>query len=143
MAIYYRFMGFIPKVNHDFLIRFTQIDYDREMAIIAEVDTAEGKKMIGVARIVSDAWNETAEFAIIVADSWQGEGLGSQMTDFILEVAKDMGIKKIVAFVLQANRVMLKMFEKRGFVSIKEGYGESVLELDIENTTSSYFEIQQ
>jgi acetyltransferase len=65
-SIYYRLVGYTPKVNYDLLIRFTQIDYDREVAIIAEVDAVEGKKIAGVTRIVSAAWKETAEFAIVV-----------------------------------------------------------------------------
>ncbi len=135
-SIYYRFMGYIPKVSHDFLIRFTQIDYDREMAIIAILETPQGEKMAGVARIVCDAWKEEAEFAIVVADPWQGKGLGSQLTDFILEIAADMGIQKIVALVLESNRVMLNMFEKRGF-SIKDNtYGEFLLELNLASKVS-------
>lgn len=131
-SIYYRFMGARPKVSHDFLIRFTQIDYDREMAIIAEVDTPKGKKMAGVARIVCDAWKETAEFAIVIADPWQGKGLGNQLTDFIIEIARDMGVQKIEALVFGANQVMLGMFEKRGFRIKEREYGEYFLELDLE-----------
>lgn len=130
-SIYYRFFGYVPEVNHDFLIRFTQIDYDREMAIIAEIDTDEGKKMAGVVRIVCDAWKETAEFAIVVADPWQGNGLGQQMTDFIFEIAKDMDIGKIVAYVLQTNLVMLDMLQKRGFLTNEIKSGEYFLELDL------------
>lgn len=130
-SIYYRFMGYIPKVSHDFLIRFTQIDYDREMAIIAEVDTPQGKKMAGVARVVCDAWKEEAEFAIVVADQWQGNRLGTQLTDFILEIAVDMGIQKIVASVLETNGLMLSMFEKRGFLIKEKTYGEYFLELNL------------
>ena len=137
-TIYYRFMGYRPKVSHEFFIRFTQIDYDREMAIIAEIDTADGKKMAGVARIVCDAWKETAEFAIVVADPWQGQGLGSELTDFILEIAKDMGVKKILASVLNTNQVMIKMFEKRGFVKIEQDQGESMMALELEAKSPIY-----
>ena len=72
-SLYFRFLGFKPQVTHEFLSRLNQIDYDREMAIIAEVQECQ-KKMMGVARMIADAWGETAEFAIIVADSWQGQG---------------------------------------------------------------------
>jgi acetyltransferase len=70
-----RFMGCKPTLTHTLLTRFTQIDYDREMAIVAVIEQADGRqKMIGVARIIADAWVEAAEFAIVVADDWHGEG---------------------------------------------------------------------
>lgn len=132
-SIYYRFMGYMPKVTHNTLVHLTQIDYDREMAIIAEVTTPEGKKMAGVARIVGDAWKETAEFAIVVADPWQGNGLGDEMTDYLLEIAKDMGMKKIVASVLQTNLVMVNMFLKRGFTKLEDEHGVYLMELELES----------
>lgn len=71
---YFRFLGFKPEATHEFLSRLNQIDYDREMAIIAEVEEDDRKKMVGVARIVADAWGEVAEFAILIADRWQSQG---------------------------------------------------------------------
>ena len=131
-SLYFRFFGYVPHVTHDFLTRFTHIDYDREMAIIAEVEEAGVKKMIGVVRIIADAWGENAEFAIVVADPWQGQGLGSMMMDFILDIAKDMGIAKIYASVLSSNEGMLKMFEKRGFTRRKDDFETYYLERILE-----------
>ncbi len=128
-SIYFRFFGYIPRVDHKMLIRFTQIDYDREMAIIAEIEEDGIKKMVGVVRFVSDAWNESAEYAIVVADPWQGQGLGSAMTDFILEIAKERGIGKVYAEVLSENDVMSQMLLKRGFLTKEEGMGVEYLEL--------------
>lgn len=73
-SLYFRFLGYKPQVTHDFLSRLTQIDYDREMAIIAEVEEDGQKKMAGVARIIADGWGKTAEFAILLADNWQRQG---------------------------------------------------------------------
>ncbi|MEK9181078.1 MAG: bifunctional acetate--CoA ligase family protein/GNAT family N-acetyltransferase [Patescibacteria group bacterium] len=118
----FRFFGLINEVNHQLLIRYTQIDYDREIAIIAETDENGIKKMAGVVRLIADAYNETAEFAIVVADPWQNQGLGNKFTDYILQIAREKGIKKIYAYVLEDNRVMLQMFRKRGFkVITKDG----------------------
>ncbi|HMR44634.1 MAG TPA: acetate--CoA ligase family protein, partial [Saprospiraceae bacterium] len=75
-SIYFRFFGYVPKVTHELLTRFTQIDYDREMAIVAELEEGGHKKFAGVVRLVSETLNNTAEFAIVVADPWQGQGLG-------------------------------------------------------------------
>lgn len=116
-----RFRFFTPfkDITHQLLIRYTQIDYDREIAIIAE-DTTDGKKqMTGVARFIGDPYGDTAEFAIVVADPWQQQGLGKQLMDYIIEIAKERGIKKMYAYVLPDNAKMLSMMEKHGFVLSK------------------------
>ena len=114
-SLYYRFFGYVPKVTHDFMIRMTHIDYDREMALVAEINDGKKKQMIGVVRIIADAWSESAEFAILIADPWQNKGLGSQMMDYMLEIARDKGIMKIYASVLGINTHMVRMFRERGF----------------------------
>ena len=98
------------------LVRYTQIDYDREMAIIAEHTDENGKKrMLGVVRLISDPYNETAEFAIVIGDPWHGQGLGNRFTDVILDIARDRGTRKVTASVLKDNFIMKHVFEKRGF----------------------------
>ncbi|MCB9293007.1 MAG: bifunctional acetate--CoA ligase family protein/GNAT family N-acetyltransferase [Lewinellaceae bacterium] len=131
-SLYFRFFGYVPQVTHDFLTRFTHIDYDREMAIIAEVEEAGVKKMAAVVRIISDAWGEAAEYAILVADPWQQQGLGGQMTDYIIDIAREMGIKKLYASVLAANKGMLTLFEKKGFVIEREDFDTFHAELMLE-----------
>ncbi len=132
-SLYFRFFGYVPKVTHEFLTRMTHIDYDREMALIALLEEGDKKQMIGVVRIISDAWGESAEFAILVADPWQGMGLGSRMTDYMLEIARDKGIKKIYASVLRANSNMIRMFKDRGFDLKSEDEGIYSAELDLEH----------
>ena len=131
-SLYYRFFGYVPKITHEFLIRFTQIDYDREMAIVAVVNNANGEEeMIGVVRIVGDPWGEAAEYAILVADEWQGQGLGSQMTDYILEIGKDMGLKQIYASVLSSNKGMINLFKRKGFTIEREDFETYKVELEL------------
>jgi acetyltransferase len=112
---YYRFFSTGLKVNHDFLTRFTQIDYDREIAIVAEVQEKKKRMLAGVVRIVGDPYNETAEYAIAIADPWQGLGLGNFLTDFILEIARKRGFQKIYASLLRGNNKMQHLFERNGF----------------------------
>lgn len=112
---YYRFFSTGLKVNHDFLTRFTQIDYDREIAIVAEVQEKKERMLAGVVRIVGDPFNETAEYAIAIADRWQGLGLGNFLTDYILEIAKKRGFQKIYASLLRGNSKMRTLFERNGF----------------------------
>ncbi|MCO6486756.1 MAG: bifunctional acetate--CoA ligase family protein/GNAT family N-acetyltransferase [Saprospiraceae bacterium] len=130
-SVYFRFFGYIPHVDHEFLTRFTHIDYDREMAIVAET-TIEGEKaLIGVVRIVGDNWNGDAEFAIVVADHWQRQGLGSEMTDFILEIARERGFSQIYATFLKANVAMEKLFRNKGFSISSEDAQTNTAALDL------------
>lgn len=130
-TLYFRFFGYVPKLTHEFLVRFTQIDYDREMAIVAELDVNGDKKMIGVVRVIADAWKENAEYAIVVADAWHGQGLGSLLTDYIIEIARDMGMKKITANVLSTNKSMLRLFERKGFAVKREDFEVYYAELPL------------
>ena len=115
----FRFFQLIKDITHELLVRYTQIDYDREIAIIAEVPDKGKKEMAGVVRLIADPYNETAEFAIVVADPWHNMGLGNKFTDYILEIARKRGIKKVYANVLHNNHIMLHIFRKRGFTIIK------------------------
>ncbi|NND04937.1 MAG: bifunctional acetate--CoA ligase family protein/GNAT family N-acetyltransferase [Saprospiraceae bacterium] len=138
-SLYYRFFSYSFDPSHDALTRFTQIDYDREMAIVAEVEENGIKKMAGVVRAINDAWQNSAEYAILVADPWQNQGLGSVLTDFILEISRERGIHKITAEVLNNNSHMSHILGKRGF-SVIEQYGdEAVLELDLKNEAELAF----
>ena len=112
---YFRFFGYIKDITHEMLVRYTQIDYEREMALMAEIEENGKKKMIGVVRIVKEKDNQSAEFAIVVADPWQGLGLGSKLMDLILDISKKDGLKSIYAVVLKENETMVEMFRKRGF----------------------------
>ncbi len=112
----FRFFGLIKYTAHDMLIRYTQIDYDREMAIIAEHTNEQGKKrMLGVVRLIADPNKDTAELAIVVGDPWQSLGLGSRLTDCMLEIARKKEIKKVAANVLKDNVIMKHILEKRRF----------------------------
>ncbi|MCE9613117.1 MAG: GNAT family N-acetyltransferase [Lentisphaerae bacterium] len=111
----FRFFQLVKNVTHEMLVRYTQIDYDRELAIIAEVNDGGQRKMAGVVRIIADPYNETAEFAIVVADPWQNQGLGNIFTDYILELARKRGVNQVYATFLRDNHVMKHLFEKRKF----------------------------
>ncbi len=116
-----RFRFFSPiKESHEMLARYTQIDYDREIAIIAELTEGGKKRMAGVVTIIADPYNETAEYAIIIGDPWHGQGLGTIMTRYILEIARNRGIKKVVAYVLEDNDAMLRLFDKFRFTRRRE-----------------------
>ena len=72
--------------------------------------------MAGVVRIIGDQYNETAEYAIVIADPWHNLGLGNKFTDYILDIAKARGIQKVYASVMPDNHIMVHMFRKRNFI---------------------------
>jgi len=115
----FRFFGPV-KESHEMLARYTQIDYDRELAMIAELSEGDRKRMAGVVRLIADPYNETAEYAIVIGDPWHGQGLGTIMTRYILEIARLRGIQKVYAYVLEDNASMLNLFKKFNFSFCKE-----------------------
>jgi acetyltransferase len=130
----FRFFGPV-KETHEMLVRYTQIDYDREIAIIAVLTEGGRQRMAGVVRLIADPYNETAEYAIVIGDPWQGQGLGTIMTRYILEIARNRGIKKVYAYVLEDNAGMLQLFNKFRFTRRREEDFYRV-ELDLEPVTA-------
>src|SRR4029077_18406088 len=102
------------------LARFTQVDYDREMALVA-LDDGDGAKdapiFVGVARYTTNPDGESAEFAVVVADAWQGRGVGSLLMRRLIECAKRNGLTRLEGVVLRANSGMRKFCERLGFVT--------------------------
>lgn len=98
------------------LARLTQIDYDREMAFIAEGLDAQGvPQTLGVARTVSDPDHAEAEFAIVVRSDLKGGGLGKLLLDQLIEHARNRGIGRLVGLVLRENTRMLNLSRATGF----------------------------
>ena len=95
--------------------RFTQIDYDRELALVAVVDVAGAVAFVGVARYVTNPGDEAAEFAVVVSDEWQGRGVARVLMERLLECAKRRGLKRIEGTVLRENHNMLKFTTALGF----------------------------
>ncbi|EDY84244.1 acetyltransferase, GNAT family [Verrucomicrobiia bacterium DG1235] len=116
----FRFFQLIKDITHEMLVRYTQIDYDREIAIIAEISEKGEKKMAGVARIIADPYNDTAEYAVVVADPYQKQGLGAALTDHVLKLARQRRLSSIYAHFLPDNRIIRHVLEKRGFTTKSE-----------------------
>jgi acetyltransferase len=110
---YYRFMHSVTTLSDDMIARFTQLDYDREMALIAL--TADESVIAGVARYSPNADGKTVEFAVAIGDTWQGRGLGEQLMRNLIRCAKDAGYAEMEGSVLQANQAMLALAGRLGF----------------------------
>ena len=111
-----RFFVPISTLSHVRAARFTQIDYDREMALILTEPGIPGKtEIFGVVRIYADPDNERAEYAIIVSHDMTGKGLGVLLMQRIIEYARSRGIGEIYGDVLSDNKTMLKLCDAMGF----------------------------
>lgn len=126
-----RFLGYIPTVNEKLINRLTKIDYNKEMAIVAEIITEDSKEAVGVARVVGEKEANRAEFAIILADAWHGKGLGSKMTDYMIKVAKNMAFEQVYALLFSHNTQMIEIFKNKGFKIKQEGFDTDCAILDL------------
>ena len=114
-SLRYRFSGTFKQTTHEMATRFCFIDYDREIAIVAEVEDEGKRRLIGVGRLVADVDHDEAEFAIIIADRWHGRGLGRLLTSYCVEIAGTWGVNRIVAETSQENSAMIATFRSCGF----------------------------
>lgn len=117
---YFRFISSLAELPPKMLVRYTQIDYDREVALVAVVggEVAAGEpdeKIIGVVRYLRNPDGETCEFAVAIADDWQGKRLGSTLMRAIIDAARTKGLKRMEGFVLGSNSKMLGLMSYLGF----------------------------
>ena len=112
-----RFFTPLKRLTHEVAARLSQIDYDREMAIVAEApDPEQGRDAIwGVVRIAADPDNEIAEYGIMVRSDIKGHGLGHLLMTEILAYARARGTGTVYGEVLRENTIMLKMADDLGF----------------------------
>jgi len=112
---YLRYHQSFQALSHEMLVRFTQIDYDREMAFVA-VTQIEGREIeMGVTRYTVNPDGESSEFAIVVADRWQNRGVGTQLLSTLMHAAKERGLKRMEGAVLNHNQAMRSLGERLGF----------------------------
>ena len=120
-TIHDRFGGLVHHFNHQFASRFCFIDYDRELAIVAEIDVDGDKQLIGVGRLVAYADRDRASLSLLVGDKWQRHGLASQLADLCLEVAREWKIAQVLAETTADNIPAREILRARDF---REEVGE-------------------
>ncbi len=114
-SIRYRFFQIIKDTPHETRVRYCNIDYDREIAIVAEMTENERRRILGVVRVSLEPDGKTGEIAFIVADPWQGLGLGTKLVDYAIEICKDMKIEGLFAIMLPDNYRAINLMKKMGF----------------------------
>jgi acetyltransferase len=112
-----RFFSIIKDITHEMLIRFCNIDYDREMAIVAELKEGNKKRIIGIGRLIIEPDLRSGEYAVLVHDAYQGKGLGYKLVDVIIGIAQDKELEEIHGTVLTENEKMLRVARKLGFTT--------------------------
>ncbi|OPY68937.1 MAG: Acetyltransferase Pat [Syntrophorhabdus sp. PtaU1.Bin002] len=112
-----RFFQTIRNITHEMHVRFCNIDYDREMAIVAEVRERDRRRIIGIARLVIEPSLKSAEYAVVVHDNYHGKGLGYKLVDVLIGFAQDKGLEEVCGYVQSTNLKMLNVCKKLGFTS--------------------------
>ncbi|RLF56119.1 MAG: acetyl-CoA synthetase, partial [Thermoplasmata archaeon] len=131
-SVRYRFFRLIKDTPHEMRTRYCNIDYDREIGIVAELNENGKRRILGVSRMIkTPGQDDEAEFALIVSDEWQRRGLGSVFVDFTIEVAKDKGIKTLYGTVLKDNTPMITLCKEKNFKIESGDPGEYKIEYDL------------
>ena len=110
-----RFRSMFREMTHEMAARFCFMDYDRELAIVAEVGAGRARKLVGVGHLFSDGEHRVAEYAILVADPWQGRGVGTMITHRCLQLAAEWGLQQVVGETERLNAGMIATFRRLGF----------------------------
>jgi acetyltransferase len=128
----YRFFNIVRNLPHSDLVRFCNIDYDREMAIVAEVTEGGRRREIGVGRIITEPDQRRGEFAVVIADQYQAKGLGRKLVDMLINIAEEKRLESIFGVVLKDNAPMLSLCKEMGFtLTPREDYSEVELALRV------------
>jgi acetyltransferase len=114
---YFHLINLSQRVQHDRLTRVCFIDYDRETALVAERSEGGEREILAVGRLTRIRASAAAEFAILVSDRWQHQGLGSELLRRLIEVARAEGIEQVRGYILPENRAMERICRELGFTA--------------------------
>jgi acetyltransferase len=112
---YFRFMQAVKELTPEMLVRFTQIDYDRELALIGVIEHEGIETQVGVSRYISRPGGEVCEFAIVVSDTHRNLGIGARLMRSLMANARLRGFRIMDGEVLAANSRMLALMKSLGF----------------------------
>ncbi len=130
-AKYFRFMQALVELTPQMLVRFTQIDYDRELAFIAVSQAQQQPRELGVARYVADPDGQGCEFAVVVADAVRHQGLGTQLMAALIDAAKARGLQQMHGEVLVENTAMLALVRRLGFAMVTHPEDRTLMQVTL------------
>ena len=130
-TIRYRFFQMLKDTPHEVRVRYCNVDYDREVALVAEMVENGKRKILGVSRLSVEPDGKHGEMAFIVSDYWQGLGLGTKLVDYSLDIAKEKGVASVYAIMLQDNYRAISLTKKMGFIIeyLSDGTVKATLDL--------------
>ncbi|HEY8524666.1 MAG TPA: GNAT family N-acetyltransferase [Acidimicrobiales bacterium] len=125
-TVHSRFFTAKPRLSDAEVERFTHVDHDRRVALVAEL----GGEIVGVSRYDRTGDEREAEVAFVVADEHQGRGIGTVLLEHLAAAARERGVVRFVAEVLPGNRRMLEVFEAAGFAE-RSRYDDGVVHVEL------------
>jgi acetyltransferase len=136
-SVYLRFFQSLKlsqRVAHERLTRVSFIDYDREMALVVTYTPDDGDKaIIAAGRLSKTRHGDAAEFAMLISDAYQRQGIGSELLRRLIAIGRDEGVARIVAYMLPSNTGMITVSERLGFTfSYEDTLLKAVLELSVD-----------
>jgi acetyltransferase len=130
-SVFFRFGQRRINMPHDYLARFCQVDYDRDLAFLAVVGGMD-ETIIGDVRLNRFADLESAELSFIVADPWQSKGIGSLLMNFCIDVAREIGLKTLLMEIMKSNSRMMRFGYKYDFQRQPNNEDDDMEELQLE-----------
>ena len=117
-----RFYSPIKTITHEMHARFCNIDYDREMAIVAEMKDKGKRRIIGISSFVIEPDSRKCEFSVLVHDDYQGQGLAAKLVDIIIGIADEKGLEEFYGYIEPQNRKMVNLTAKLGMIQKEVSY---------------------
>jgi acetyltransferase len=129
-SVYFRFLSNVQSLPEEWVDHFTRIEYDRDVAMVAVRRTEGEERILGVGRIMRSPGSTRGEVAVVVADAWQGKGIGTVLLKTCIRIAEDLGMLSLWGLVSSDNERVITMAAKLGFTR-KPPCGEGSLELEM------------
>lgn len=127
-----RFFSFMKYMSKDQVEKFTHIDYEKQMAIVALVDEGGKKRIVAVGRYnVLPSDPDEAEFAIVVQDDYQKRGIGTEVLQHLVHVARLQGVRVIVGYIMYHNSHVFALLRRSGLSISKKNWEDGVMQVDI------------
>jgi acetyltransferase len=117
-SVHFRYFGIVKleqRVAHERLTRICFNDYDREIAMVATRQATKEEEILGVGRLIKVHGVNESEFAIVISDQWQGQGLGTYLLKLLLDIGRKEGLERIIGHILPDNYGMQRVCKKLGF----------------------------